>query len=166
MGGQMTGQVAWPHNAWRLRLLLDVPSLNPPAVQYAIFSEDPVPRFAADLERAETACRAQLRDIHDADRRQTVRRVQLAGVWNRLFRVIGGDQVYLAIPGCSDPALMSSAPQGNKWLVTKPVQAGGRVFCWSVPFAAVPAQEVAVNLSEHNALDLTALDHSAENEAV
>src|SRR6516165_3044184 len=101
MDKQTTGQVVWPQDAWRLRLLLDAPSLNPPVVQYSIFSEDPVARFAADLERVKKTCLEQLSKTQDPDRRQTVRRVQLAGVWNRLFRAVRGDEVYLADAGCS-----------------------------------------------------------------
>jgi hypothetical protein len=158
MDEQTTGQVVWPQDAWRLRLLLDAPSLNPPVVQYAIFSENPVARFAADLERVKKTCLEQLSKTQDPDRRQTVRRIQLAGVWNRLFRAVRGDEVYLAAAGCSDLALMTNAPSGDKWLVTKAVQIDGRPFCWSVAFEAIQGREVTVKLTKDNALDLATLD--------
>jgi hypothetical protein len=162
MDEQTTARVVWPQDAWRLRLLLDAPSLNPPVVQYAIFSENPVSRFAADLERVEKACREQLRETHDPDLRKTVRRSQLASVWNRLFRAVRGDEVYLVAAGCSDLALMSNAPPGNKWLVTKAVQIGGRPFCWNVAFEAIQGREATVNLREDNSLDLATLDRGRD----
>jgi hypothetical protein len=158
MDEQTTGQVVWPQDAWRLRLLFDAPSLNPPVVQYAIFPENPVTRFAADLERVEKVCREQLSKMQDPERRQTVRRIQLAGVWNRLFRAVRGDEVYLVAAGCSDLVLMTNAPPGDKWFVTKAVEIGERPFCWSVPFSAIQGGEATVKLTEDNALNLATLD--------
>ena len=162
MDEQTTGQVVWPQDAWRLRLLLVAPSLNPPVVQYAIFSENPAARFASDLERLEKTCREQLNKTRDSERRQSVRRIQLAGIWNRLFRAVRGDEVYLAAGGWSDLALMSSAPAGDKWLATKAVQLRGCPFCWSMAFEAIQGGEATVKLTEDNALDLATLDRSGD----
>jgi len=151
----------WPQEAWRLRLAFQASSLSPPAVQYAIFSEEPTPRFLTDLKRVKEICRVQLKDIHDLNERRARREIQLAGVWGRLFRSVRGDEVHLAVPGCSELVLMSNAPAGKKWLVTKTVQVGGRRCCWSVPFEAVAAQETEVTLTEDNALHLATLDNDA-----
>lgn len=84
--------------------------------------------------------------------------MQLAAVWNRLFHALRGDEVYLLVPGSSDIALMSNAPGGRRWVVTKPVQISDRMVAWSVPFEAVAGEETAVDVAETNALDLAALD--------
>lgn len=158
MADQTSGEVTWPENAWRLRIRLDAFSLDPPAVLYGVFSENPTIQFAADFARLENFLKAELSEIRDVEQRPIVRAVQLAGIWNRGFRVLRGDEVSLLIPGCSDIALMSSAPAGKKWLVTMAVQIGGNRFCWSVPFEAVAGEEVEVTLTETNALALASLD--------
>ena len=162
MDGQTKEQVAWPTDAWRLRLRLSVPSLDPPAVQYGVFSQDPRKRFPADLRGVEPVYQRKLAETADPGKRQALRRIQLAAVWSHLFRELRGDQVHLLVPPCSDTALMSNAPAGAKWLVTKPVQIGGRSCCWSVPFEASPGQEIEITLAEDNLLDLEALDSGAQ----
>jgi len=159
MDDEPRGQVAWPRDAWRLRILLDAPSLKPPAVEYAVFPGDPIIQFAADLRRLDHIYQAKLNEVDDLERRQTMRRIQLAAVWNRLFHAIRGDEVYLLVPGCSDIALMSNASAGRRWVVTKPVQISDRTVTWSVPFEAVAGEEAEVHLAESNALDLVVLDN-------
>lgn len=158
MDGQSKEQVAWPRDAWRLRLRLSVPALDLPVVQYGVFSEDPRARFSSDLKRVEQVYQQKLAEIGNPEKRQVLRRIQLAGVWSHLFRALRGDEVHLLVPPCSDTALMSNAAAGAKWLVTKPVQINGRPFCWSVPFEPVPGEEVEVTLAENNLLALDALD--------
>lgn len=162
MDGAIKEQVTWPRNAWRLRLRLSAPSLDPPVVQYGVFTEDPRGQFSSVLRRVEPAYQKKLAEIEDPGKRQVLRRIQLAAVWSHLFRALRGDQVYLLVPPCSDTALMSSAPAGAKWLVTKPVQMGARPCCWSVPFQAVPGEEVEISLTESNVIDLEALDKGSQ----
>jgi len=46
------GDGSWPPGAWLLRMRVEVPcALDPPVVQYAVFSEDPAHQFAAGLKR-------------------------------------------------------------------------------------------------------------------
>ena len=104
----------------------------------------------------------KLAETNDPEKRRTLRRMQLAGVWGHWFRTPRGDEVYLVVPASSDIALISNAPAGAKWLVTKPVQINGRPFCWSVAFEAVPGEEVEIALAEGNLLDLDALDRRAQ----
>jgi hypothetical protein len=152
-------QVVWPKDSWRLRVRFSVSSLRlRHAIQYGIFCEDPLERFPPDLSRVANVYQAKLSEVNDPEKKKALRRIQLAAAWNNLFRALRGDQVYLLIPDCSDIALMSNAPAGKKWLVTKPVQVNGRSVCWSVPFEAVTGEEVEINLTEANLLDLASLD--------
>jgi hypothetical protein len=162
MDDQTKEQGGWPRHAWRLRLRLSVPSLDEPALQYSVFSEDPRKGFSSDLKRVAQVCQQKLAETEDPGKRQAIRRIQRASVWSHLFRALRGDEVYLLVPPCSGIALMSSAPAGAKWLVTKPVQIGGRPCCWSVPFQAVPGEEVEITLAEDNLLDLEALDSDGQ----
>ncbi len=162
MDGQTKEQGAWPRDAWRLRLRLSVSSLDQPAIQYGVFSEDPRKGFSSDLKRVEHVYLQKPAETEDPGKRQALRRIRLAGVWSHLFRTLRGDQVYLLVSPCSDASLMSNAPAGAKWLVTKPVQIGGRPCCWSVPFEAAPGQEIGITLAEDNLLDLEALDSGGQ----
>ena len=162
MNDEPRGQVAWPKDAWRLRLRLSAPALDPPVVQYGIFSEDPRKGFSSDLKRVEQVFQQQLAEVADPSKRQALRGIQLAGAWSHLFRTLRGDQVYLLVSPCADLALMSNGPTGAKWLGTKPVQIGGRPWCRSVPFEAAPGQEIEIALTEDNLLDLEALEPAAQ----
>jgi len=162
MDNQSKQEVAWPRDTWRLRVRLTV-SLDPPVVQYGVFTEDPRGQFSSDLRRVERVFQQKLTEMGDREKRQALRRNQLAAVWSHLFRSLKGDEVYLLVRPPSDTAFMSNVPAGAKWLVTKPVQIEGRPFCWSVPFEAVPGEEVEISLAENNVLDLEALDKGSQS---
>jgi hypothetical protein len=162
MDVQTKEQVPWPRDAWRLCLRLSVPSLEPPTIQYGVFSEDPRTGFSSDLKRVEQVFQQKLAEIEDPGKRQALRRLQLAGVWGHLFRALRGDEVYLLISPGSGTTLMSNAPAGAKWLVTKPVEICGRFCGWSVPFEAAAGQEIEISLAQDNILDLEALDSGAQ----
>jgi hypothetical protein len=131
-----------------------------PAVQYAIFPQDPIPLFKAVLNRMEKPWLEQLNKIDVEERRQTVKQLQQVGAWNHLFKDVRGDEVYLLLPAISEIALMSTAMAGKKWVVSKAVQIGDRRLAWNLPFEAVAGQEVAVKLSKDNALDLAAIENA------
>ncbi len=154
-------QAEWPSHAWRLRLELATPSWSLPAIQYAIFSQDPVPEFKAVFSRMEKSWVPQLNEITDVERRKTVEQLQLAWAWNHLFRRIPGDEVGLLT---SEDVLMCGSAAGKKWFVSKPVQIGHRRLCWSVPFEAVAGQEAAVKLTENTALDLAIIEGTQKPE--
>src|SRR5271166_569446 len=109
MDEKPTAQASWPESAWRLRLCLEVASSRLPALQYGIFSEEPMASFRAILNRMEKPWLAQLNEIADDERRETVRQMQRGWAWTHLFRSVTGDQVYLLIPGPTEIALMSNA---------------------------------------------------------
>ena len=156
-------EAARPKDAWTLRLYLDVPSSCLPAIQYTIFSEDPFPRFKALLIKMEKPWLAQLNEIEDNEKRETVKQLQRACAWKHLFHSVPGDKVYLLVSGSVDNALMSSSSPGKKWVVSMPVVLGERRLCWSVSFEAIAGREIEVKLSEDTALDLAAI-HSSANQ--
>jgi hypothetical protein len=128
-------------------------ALDPPVVQYAVFSEDPLNQFAAGLRRMQGVYQAQLEKIDDTERRQSAKTIQLCAIWNLIFRSVSGDYVHLLASG-SGQSLMSSEPAGQKWLVTKAIPVGGRAFAWSAAFQAAPGKETEIELTERTALDL------------
>jgi len=124
-----------PGGMWRLGVKLEVPDLDIPAVQCAVFAEDP-----------QNQLREKLRKTAWADR---------SVLWDLLFRSVTGDEVYLlgANPNVS-MGLASNAPGGKKWLVTKIARKGETNYCWSIPFTTAPGQDVTIQLTTQNALRL------------
>lgn len=150
----------WPPGAWLLRMRVEVPcALDPPVVQYAVFSEDPAQQFAAGLKRMQGVYQAQLEKIDDTERRQIAKTMQLCAIWNLFFRSVSGDCVRLLTSG-SGQSLMSNEPGGQKWLVSKAVPVGGRAFAWSAAFQAVPGKETEIELTERTVVDLARLDEN------
>jgi hypothetical protein len=133
--------------------------LDPPVVQYAVFSEDPANQFAAGLKRMHGVYQAQLEKIDDTQRRQIAKTMQLCAIWNLFFRSVSGDCVRLLTSG-SGQSLMSNEPGGQKWLVTKAVPVGGRAFAWSAAFQVVAGKETEIELTERTAVDLARLDEN------
>ena len=163
MNDQPIRQPEWPRDAWKLSLELDVPTSSLPAIEYAIFSQDPIPRFKAILGRMEQKWRAQLNATEDEERRQTMRQLQRAVAWTHLFRSVSGDEVYLLTPGRAHTALMSNSSPGKKWVVSKPVAMGDKRLCWSLPFEAVVGEKAEIRLSEDTALDLLAIENASNS---
>jgi len=162
MSDEPSGQTKWPKDTWRLRLCLDVTSSRLPAVQYGIFSEEPLAKFKEVLKRMDKPWLDKLKEIADEETRRSVKEMQRAWAWNHLFRSVPGDEVYLLIAGCNDIALMSNALAATKWIVSKPVLLDDRRRCWSIRFPAIPGDEVVVTLSEDNALNLSDIERAPQ----
>ena len=104
----------FPNRRWRLRISLDAPFLNPPAVLWALFTEDPQKRFHEDLRRLQPSFQKQLEAIDDASLRE-----QLLSSLVRTAEGIAGSlrckaQVtseFLTPPVLNDPALTAVARQ-------------------------------------------------------
>lgn len=164
MNAEPVRSVDWPKDAWSLHLELVVPKSSLPAIQYAIFPEDPIPRFRAILGRMEKTWQIQLNQIGDEKKRQTTKVFQRVWVWNHLFRTVPGDEVGLLASESADLTLMSSTSPGKKWVASKPVPLEDRWLSWSIPFEAVAGREAKVRLSEDNALDLQTIENNSKLE--
>ncbi len=60
----------WQGETWQIGVDLDMPRLEPPAVQYAVFDEDPVPAFTALVKRMSGHYRQQLKKADNEARRE------------------------------------------------------------------------------------------------
>ena len=143
------GRRALPEGTWCLRLTLEPQAVDEPALQYAVFSEDPRARFKANLQTLEDLDKAEARDIGTG-------RGRLLACWNRVFRTIPGDRVYM-LTTTTESALTTNELGGHKWLATKPARSGAAECCWCIPFDAVVGQVIQMSLDPRNRTDLTAL---------
>jgi hypothetical protein len=152
----------WKSTTWQIRPSLDVPDLDPEAVQIAVLDADPIERYrqaiAWDREKYRTALGAET----DAAKRDMVKTVQMAGTWDLLFREVTGDQLHLLVPShvrgndgrVRMQIISSSGPGGRKWVATKVVYRGGKPVCWCVAVETVMGKESSVELKGGNTLDL------------
>ncbi|HXX63572.1 MAG TPA: hypothetical protein VEO56_07205 [Bacteroidota bacterium] len=140
---------------WRLKISLDAPFLNPPAVLWALFPEDPRKRFLEDLQRMRASFQKQVEAVADAAIREQILRSQPAVTWDHLFKSVSGDKVGLLTDAPEIVHLISATDSGGeKWIVTKAVQTRSQVLCWCVPFRAVVGEESVLALNKDNVLDL------------
>ena len=145
-------------STWRMTLGLDTPSREPPAVQYALLDKDPVPGFKARVARQRTFRQRQLEQhAGDLSQMQAIRTAGMTVSWDQGFRDVTGADLYLLVSGrLRGGNIMSNAPDGAKWVVTKTVQMGGKPTCWCIPVQVKKGKEVAVTLGESNKFDLEA----------
>jgi hypothetical protein len=138
---------------WSINLKLDTPGLEPLAVQYAILDDDPVPGFQAEVRRMQSYYRKQIATAPDEDKKELQRSISMTVSWDRGFKKITGDELYL-LTSDGNPGFGSNRPEGRKWVVSKIVQIGGKPACWCIPVEVKTGQLVKVTLTEANLFDL------------
>jgi hypothetical protein len=143
---------------WQLELHLDMPKLDPQAVQYAIFDEDPASEYKAQIKRMQKPNRQQLENADTQLWKEQVRNVQMKVDWDNGFKNVTGENITLLTnrPGARSSGIVvsSNGPSGKKWVVTKTVDIDGRPYCWSIPVEVKIGKHVFVKLGENNTFDL------------
>ncbi len=148
---------------WQIAFDLDVPSLSPQAVQYAIFDDDPVPAFIAQIKRMRSHAREQLEKAHSEVDKEQVNAIQMEVGWNVSFKKVSADKLYLLT---SNASMMSNAPGGKKWIVTKAVHVKGEPVCWCIPVEVRTGELISVAFNEKNTFDLRTVYNNAMREPV
>jgi hypothetical protein len=152
-------------SVWGIALSLDVPGLEPPAVQWAILDHDPLPGFKARVQKLRSLYRRQLE--RGGSPRDIIRSVQMRNGWDSGFKEVTGDQLYLltsapGVPGSHN--FSANTPDGRKWIVTKIVGIKGKLVCWCVPVEVKKGEQVQVSLTDGNRFDLGAAFDDAMRE--
>ena len=123
---------------------LQMPGLDPPAVQMAVFYEDPVNYFDQHLRIAKVNSY-----VSDPNFDPTG---WMLGCWDGSFRMISGDRLYLLT---MEPVRYTSSDIGKKvWIVTKAARVGEKPVCWRIPLKVKFGKEYQVVLSKNNQFDL------------
>ncbi len=139
--------------AWAISFALDMPSLEPQAVQYTVLDKDPAPGFTAQIKKMEKFNRQQLQKADTKQWKDLVRSAQMEVDWNAGFRDVTGENLWLLTkPG--NITLSSNAPAGKKWVVTKAVRIKGQPVCWSIPVEVKKGKHISVTLNKGNTFDL------------
>jgi len=153
--------------AWQMSIHLDMPSLEPQAVQFAIRDNDPVPDFMAMAKRMQSYSRQQLRQAGNEARKEQLRGIEMAVWWNLGFKKVTGDGVHL-LTNLSESrfaesrhGIMSNSPGGRKWVVTKTVYIEGKPVCWCIPVVVTTGKKIDVTFNNSNTFDLRAVYDNA-----
>ena len=155
----------WNDNTWQIQPELTMPELDPEVVQYALFESDPIEEYRSSLVRNRDKLRKILGQERDSKQQRRIRVAQIFAAWDRLFKSITGDEVYLLFSskGAKNGELMrltlisSSAPGGRRWLATKTSSGNGAPRCWCIPIETVVGQRMKIELRKENLLDVAKL---------
>lgn len=155
----------WKDITWQIRPTINMPQLDPEAVQFAVLDSDPIEDYRKSLMRNGDGFRKEVGDEKDSKRREQLKRTQMTTTWDLLFKATTGDLVYLLVPSRSKrndslarAFLISSNDQpGRKWLTTKIAYRDGSPICWSIPVDTIIGKSVDVELKTDNLLDLQKL---------
>ncbi len=146
---------------WRIQLRLDMPDLDPQAVQYAIFDHDPAPEYSAKIKRMRKLNLQQLKNTDTKSWKELVTYCQMKVDWDNCFAKLSAVEVNLLTN--RGTTLGSNAPAGKKWVVTKCVDINSRPYCWSIPVEVTIGKQVSVTLDKHNTFDLQTPYNAAMN---
>ena len=149
---------------WRMSMSLEGAGLATPAVQWAIFDEDPIPGFEARTKKRQWVYREQLRRAENEAAREDTRSEWMTMQWDSAFKEIPGDRLNLLTSDTHDP-IKSSEPDGKKWIATKVVMAKGKPTCWCMPVEVKYGEEIKVTLTDKNVFDLGSVFANALQEA-
>lgn len=146
---------------WSVRLRLHMPTLEPEVVQLAVFDTDPTETYVREISRPRTQRIIEIA-VEKSDRLdvRTSARLHMVAAWDRLFRDISGDQIYLVIggaPNSTQTSIVSNSPGTRKWLVTKVRGEPDDPICWCIPFTTGEGRTASITLDETNRLDLDGL---------
>lgn len=138
---------------------LDMPSLVPHAVQYTVFDKDPVPGYITQIKKSQNFYRQQLENAADEPGKEQLRTVQTNVAWDRGFKVVTGDNLWLATKrtATSSNILSSNAPDGRKWIATKTTLIKERPVCWCIPVDVKTGEQVDISFNEGNMFDFRTL---------
>ena len=157
---------AWKDSTWQIHPRLNVPELNPKAVQFAVLDSDPVGQFKKKLLQNRERFRKEIEAEKEPLPRELLKKAQMTATWNSLFRAVHGDQVYLLAPE-SNPKesltrgtlVSSNSPPGRKWFTTKVEYLENALTCWCVPTDVSVGKSAEIELAKNNRFNIQRTYH-------
>lgn len=147
---------------WTLRVSMDAPSLASPAVPFAIFDYDPLPKFSAALGEMRESFKKQLSQAPDSEQLEIIRSAQMLIAWNSLFEEMGTKIQALSPRELPRLSMSFKKPAEPKWIVSMTVMLKGvshPVF-WSLPIIPDSEKMLPVEFNENNYLRLEPIYNS------
>jgi hypothetical protein len=154
-------------HTWRIHPHLDVEDLQPPVVLFSIFDEDPRAGYEERLKSiASTALVPGSQEIADT---REFKRARPAVTWDFLFNDVPGNMMSMVFQECAREktrrgrervsrsgasefatVVVSNAPTGRKWLVTRATHLGEKTVSWCLPVEVRPGTVRHVRLTKRN----------------
>ncbi len=155
----------WRSLTWHIRPALNMPDLDPDAVQFAVLDSDPIQSFRKSLVQNRETFRKTLEAEPDPNRRNLLKTSQVTTTWDQLFKATTGDQIYLLTPSQSKRnqslartlLISSNAPAGRKWVTTKVAYRDQQPICWCIEVDTAIGREIQVELRSENSVHLKQL---------
>jgi len=155
----------WKDTTWQIRPILDMPELDPEAVQITVFDSDPCEDYRKIIIKNRDRFLKEIEYEMDSMQRELLKRAQMTNMWDSIFKATTGARVYLLGPPRSKKnesvsrsfILSSSDAAGQKWLTTKIVYHDDTPMCWCISVKTVIGASVEIQLRKENALDIKRL---------
>lgn len=144
----------WLKQVWVVHLTLDMPDLDPAAVQYAFFDYDPVPAFKSRVKAMSKFYSGRIENSKDEEEKQTWRNAGMSANWDKAFEDITGDKVYLLK---DEGSISSNSPTGRQWVVTKATYLDKEAICWCIPVEPKIGKEINITLNRKSTFNLSAI---------
>lgn len=136
---------------WTVNVQLDMPDLDPPAVQYAFFSYDPIPDFLERVKAYSIHYTSMLERARNEEEKEGFRKSAIKITWNGAFNDIVGTDVGLLTGGCGRS---SNGPPDMLWFVTKMTFVDQDPICWSIPVKPEKGKTITIVVNKENVFNL------------
>lgn len=155
----------WKASTWQICPAINMPDMDPEAVQFAILDSDPIENYRKALVENRDRFRKTIEDETDPNKLTLLKTTQMTTMWDQLFKATTGDKVYLLVPSRTKTnqslartfLISSNEPAGRKWLTTKVAYRDGRPTCWCIKVDTEIGKEVHVELRNENTVSLNQL---------
>ena len=142
----------WQATTWQIEFHLNMPGLEPEAVQYAVLDKDPVPAYISQVKMLRQAYQQQIDQVDAKPWKDTMRLAQMRTSWDSGFKDITGANLNLLTK--KGTVLSSEGPAGKKWIVTRTVDVEGRPVCWCIPVEVKIGEKIDISFDKSNTFDL------------
>ncbi len=136
-----------------IKVVLDIPDLDPQAIEFAYFDFDPVP---AVKERAKSYARTYkdyIKEHNTEEAKKQFHEVYTRFMWDDAFKDISGDEVQILTKGGASRG--SNVADKKLWVVTKVRKINDEPICWCIPVMPEIGKEITVTLSKATAYDVS-----------
>jgi peroxiredoxin/outer membrane lipoprotein-sorting protein len=144
---------SYRQNYWMLKVILDVPGLDPHAVQLVRFDYDPIPDFCERVKNYRFIYNKVMQSAESEKERIGRRRAAMRICWDNIFADITGDKLLMIKDGIE---WNYSGTEDTQWIVTKVAYLNKEPICWCIPFRpGKSGEEGTIVLNQETAFNLT-----------
>lgn len=145
--------------SWELNITIELPELNPEAIQIAILDFNPLAHFEKNFDLQQFNKRVDA--IADKKEKEITMKSIISWNWDNLFRAItGNDMALLTKQGIVLSRVVTGDCAPNKmsvWLASKVFMIDGMPYCYALSYNLENGAALTVTLNKSNLISLTDL---------